>query len=352
VKNKLLYLFFLLSILITQLTFASDENITKLKNLYKQGIITQDELNKALTLIEEKNTKAINKSRIKIKKLFDDPSGAKFEKLEFYLDNYRVYTHSPGVVYFVNLRTGETDVKLQNNFDVEINSNGKKYFNFVFDKEKLSSQLNYKGKMLINWTGRYVKKHRATFYQMQVLGYMPFHFYIKIKGGKKTIALNVDNFTDKINRAVQKVKEELAIKYNLTVADIDRIMEKKQNRIDQEIDKVITDEQEKILKELSEKYIGKEIDETIRAEIERTVGEEMADAFIRAIEEASGQAIDDAIEAEIAAYVDAAIAYAIEQGVSQAAAEAAIAAMLWVYAMGGTDEQAMEACRYYAGDAC
>ena len=58
------------------------------------------------------------------------------------------------------------------------------------------------------------------------------------------------------------------------------------------------------------------------------------------------------VEAEIANEINQAIAWAIEEGVSQAAAEAAIAAMLWVYAMGGTDEEAMEACRYYAGDAC
>ena len=48
------------------------------------------------------------------------------------------------------------------------------------DKENLSAQLFYKGKMLINWTGKYVKRHNAIFYQMQVLGYIPFHFYIKI----------------------------------------------------------------------------------------------------------------------------------------------------------------------------
>ena len=348
--NKFLFLICLFLILINQIVSANDE-VTKLKNLYKEGIITQEELKKAITIIEN-NTNQINKNRIQIKKLFDDPSGTKFEKMYFYIDNYRIHTLAPGVVYIDNLLTGDTDVVIKNNFEAKFTSNGKKYFKFKLDKENLSSQLLYKGRMLINWSGKYVKKHRATFYQMQVLGYLPFHFYIKIQGGKKTIALNVEHFTDKINKAVQSVKEELAVKYNLSVSDIDRIMEKKQNRIDREIDRVITAEQEKILQELSEKYVGKEIDETIRAEIERTVGEEMADAFISAIEQASGEAIDDAIEAEVAAFVDEAIEYAIEQGVTQAAAEAAIAAMLWVYAMGGTDEQAMDACRYYAGDAC
>ena len=63
-------------------------------------------------------------------------------------------------------------------------------------------------------------------------------------------------------------------------------------------------------------------------------------------------AIDAAIEREIANEVDAAISRAVEMGVSEAAAAAAIEAMIWVYAMGGTDAQALEACRYYAGDAC
>ena len=218
------------------------------------------------------------------------------------------------------------------NFKVILNSNGKKLFKFIFDEENLSAQLNYKGKILINWTGKYVSKHRATFYQMQVLGYLPFHFYIKLQSMNKTIALNVDHFSAKIDKAVEKAKKEIAIKYNLSVTDIE--------------------EQQKLIKELTEKYAGQAIDEEIRAEIEKTVGEEIANAFISAIEDASGMAIDAAIEQEIANEVDAAIAEAVEMGVSAAAAAAAIEAMIWVYAMGGTDAEAMEACRYYAGDAC
>ena len=34
-------------------------------------------------------------------------------------------------------------------------------------------------------------------------------------------------FNDKIEKAVAKVKEELAIKYNLSISDIDMIMKKK-----------------------------------------------------------------------------------------------------------------------------
>ena len=347
--KKLLLFLFILTFFYNSNIFAKD--LERLKKLFDEGIITEKEFKKAISLIENKNKSNISKDRIKIRKLDIDPSGTKFERLEFYIDNYRVYTQHAGAVKFVNMLTGETDVMLKDNFKSEFTANGKKFFKLELDREKLEAKLKYKGRMLINWTGKFVSKHQASFYQMQVLGYMPFHFFIKLKKGN-AIALNADYFTAKIDKAVAKAKKEIASKYNLTVADIDRILEKKEMKIDSEIDKIITDEQEKIIRELTEKYAGQEIDDQIRAEIEKTIGEEMANALITAIEDVSGQAIDAAIEAEIAAYINEAIAWAIEEGVSQAAAEAAIAAMLWVYAMGGTDEQAMEACRKYAGDAC
>ena len=349
-KNIIKFFFFLLLIFFCNTNIFADD-LDKLKKLFNEGIISEKEFKKALSIVENKNKSKISKNRIKIRKLDTGASGTKFVRLEFYIDNYRVYTSRQGAVSIVNMLTGETDVLLSDNFKSEFTSNGKKFFKLDFDEEKLEAKLIYKGKMLINWTGRYVKKHQATFHQMQVLGYMPFHFFIKLKKGNP-IALNVDFFTEKINKAVEKAKIEIAAKYNLSVDDVNRIMEKKESKIDAEIDNVISKEKEKLIKDLSEKYMNQEITEEIRKEIERTIGEEMADAFITAIEDASGQAIDDAIEAEVASAINEAISYAIEQGVSQAAAEAAIAAMLWVYAMGGTDEEAMAACRYYAGDAC
>ena len=347
--NKLSFFFLILFFFHNTNIFAND--LDKLKKLFDDGLINEKEFKKAISIVENKNKSKISKNRIKIRKLDEGASGTKFVRLEFYIDNFRIYTSRQGAVSIVNMLTGETDVLLRDNFKSEFTSSGKKFFKLELDEEKLEAKLLYKGRMLINWTGRYVPKHQATFHQMQVLGYMPFHFFIKLRKGN-AIALNVDFFTEKINKAVEKAKIEIAAKYNLSVDDINRIMEKKESKIDSEIDNVISKEKEKLIKELSDKYMDQEITEEIRKEIERTIGEEMADAFISAIEDASGEAIDAAIEAEIATAINEAIAYAIEQGVSQAAAEAAIAAMLWIYAMGGTDEEAMAACRYYAGDAC
>ena len=341
-------LFFVAIFLINiQVTFG-DDNLDTLKKLLSEGLITEEEFKKASS--KSVNSKEISNDRIKIKKSTTSKN-VKFVKYEFYIDNYRIHTLGPGTIRADNLLTGETDVTIGGNFKSKLTKEGKKYFNLELDKENLSAKLNYKGRMLINWSGKYVAHHSATFYQMQVLGYMPFHFYIMLRG-KNPISLNIDKFNRKIEKAVNKVKEEMAIKFNISIDDIDKILERKNKSINNEIENIISEEQQKIIEELTDKYAGKEITDAIREEIEKTIGEEMANALISEIENVTGQAIDDAVEAELAAAINEAITYAVQQGVSEAAAEAAIAAMLWVYANGGSDEEAMDACRAYAGEAC
>jgi len=337
---KKILISFILIFFLQNPSFA-DKNLNKLKLLYQEGILTEAEFKKAVRLLDNENIK-LDHSRIKIVKI--NESYKNFEKLEFSFDNYRVHILRPGLVRIDNLKTGITDVEMKGSLKYKISKNGKNFFEMInIDEDNTKLKLTYRGKTLIVWEKRYVRRYHANFLQMQVFGYKPFHFYIKVPG-KTVIALNVDRFKDKIDKAVDKVKQEFALKYNLSVGEIDRILENKDKKIDNEIDKVIS--------ELTEKYAGQEINDQIRKEIEKTVGQEMADAFIDAIEDMTGAAIDDAIEAEIAAEIDAAIQYAIELGVSQAAAEAAIAAMLIVYALGGSDQDALNACKEYAGDAC
>lgn len=343
-----IFLYFVAIFLINMQATFSDDNVETLKKLLSEGLITEEEFKKASS--KSVNSKEISNDRIKIRKSTTSKN-VKFVKYEFYIDNYRIHTLGPGTIRADNLLTGETDVTIGGNFKSKFTKEGKKYFNLELDKENLSAKLNYKGRMLINWSGKYVAHHSATFYQMQVLGYMPFHFYIMLKG-KNPISINIDKFNRKIEKAVNKVKEEMAIKFNITIEDIDKILERKNKSINDEIENIISEEQQKIIEELTDKYADKEITDAIREEIEKTIGEEMANALISEIENVTGQAIDDAVEAELTAAINEAITYAVQQGVSEAAAEAAIAAMLWVYANGGSDEEAMDACRAYAGDAC
>ena len=339
-------IFITLIIFLTSINIAvSDERTEKLKLMLEKGLITEDEFKKILNLNEKP------KNKIQIRKISGVTGKEKFEKYEFYIDNFRVHTLGPGTIRIDNMLTGETDVTLYGNFKTKFTTNGKRFFKFEFDEENLKSNLLYKGRNLINWTGRYVSRYQATFHQMQVDGVKPFHYFIVIPG-KKLISLNSKLFDKKIEKAVNKVKKKMSLKYNLSVADIDKIMETKNNAFAKETEKIISEEQEKMIRELTEKYAGKEITDQIREEIEKTIGEEMANAFISEIENITSQAIDQAVEDQLAAEINAAISYAVQQGVSQAAAAAAIEAMIIVYALGGSDEDALNACRQYAGDAC
>ena len=58
------------------------------------------------------------------------------------------------------------------------------------------------------------------------------------------------------------------------------------------------------------------------------------------------------MEAELASINDEAVEEAVSEGVSQATAEAAIRAIMDVLAEGGTEEEAMNACRAVTGSAC
>lgn len=333
--------YFVLFFLFFSIPLKSDDQINKLKILLEKGLITENEFKKAIDLLEENKEEKIDS--VKIKKISGKTGKEKFVKYEFYIDNYRVHTLSPGTIRIDNMLTGETDVTLSGNFKFKFSDNGKKFFEFEYDKQNLKSNLIYKGDVLINWTGRYVSRYQATFHQMQVQGIKPFHYFIVLPK-KNSISINFELFNKKIDKAVAKVKEELSMKYNLSIKDIDMIMEKKNN--------AISLEQEKIIRELTEKYAGKEITDAIKQEIEATIGEEMANAFVSEIERYTGQAIDQAVENELAREINAAISYAVQQGVSEAAAAAAIEAMIIVYALGGSDEDAMNACRQYAGSAC
>ena len=330
--------FFTLALFIFSISLAlSDERTEKLKDLLKKGYITEQEFKEALNKFKKP------RSKIKVKQISGKTGREKFEKYEFYIDNFRVHTLNPGTIRIDNMLTGETDVTLYGNFKTKFSKNGKNFFEFQYDEENLKSNLLYKGKVIINWTGRYVQRYQATFHQMQVDGIQPFHYFITLPK-KNPVSINFKVFEKKIEKAVTKVKKELSLKYNLSLEDIDKIVETKES--------TMSKEQEKIIKDLIEEYAGKEITDEIRKEIERTVGQEMANAFISEIEQVTGEAIDDAIERELASAIDEAVAYAVQQGVSEAVAAAAIEAMILVYALGGSDEDAMNACRQIAGDAC
>ena len=116
-------LLFSLIIFVLSITFAiSDERTEKLKKLLEKGFITEAEFKKALNLSEKP------KSKIKIKQISGTTGKEKFEKYEFYIDNFRVHTLSPGTIRIDNMLTGETDVALYGNFKTRFTTRVQSYY--------------------------------------------------------------------------------------------------------------------------------------------------------------------------------------------------------------------------------
>ena len=113
-----LFAFIILVIFITISPLKSDDNIGKLKILLEKGLITQSEFKKVLELDDNRET------AIDIKQITGKSGREKFEKYEFYIDNFRVHTLGPGTIRIDNMLTGETDVILSGNFKVKLTNNG------------------------------------------------------------------------------------------------------------------------------------------------------------------------------------------------------------------------------------
>ena len=221
------------------------------------------------------------------------------------------------------------------------------------DKNEPKLTLKLKKIPVLRWDGKYVPKHRAYFYQVMAIGNKPFQYYIQLaKKGQKIVALNMAKFDRKIDSAVAKAKTRLAAKYEISVDDINKIMEDRDRKAMQELEDAVQKEEQKILQASLNTAVDEAINEELAEELARTIGEAMAAEFINTIESASGEAIDQAIEDEIASAIDEAIAEAVAAGVDQATFEAALQAVLEVYARGGSDAEAMAACQATGYDGC
>ena len=74
------------------------------------------------------------------------------------------------------------------------------------DKEAHKLESFIDGVKILTFEGRYVKRHRAFFYQVLTPRNQPFHYYIKI-AAKKAIALNMDILTLKSIKQLEKQRK-------------------------------------------------------------------------------------------------------------------------------------------------
>ena len=288
-------------------------------------------------------------SIIKINKI--SGSNSIYEKMEMIFDDYRIYNHRAGGLKIKRISDGKQLVVFSDKFKVKYYNGGEKLFDFFLDEENYEISVKYQNIELFTWIGKYVSKHKAYFFQLISYDNTPFHYYIKLEGGKAPIALNMKKFDDKIAKAVSKAKIRIAAKYNMTPEKIDLILKRRQMAIDKKIEKVI-EEEKKALNEAVNESLQKTLDKTLQASLNQELEKEIEDSIGKEIAKEFDAIIIDGMEEEFASIVDEAVQEAINEGISKATAEAAIRAVMEVFERGGTEEEAMNACREIAGDAC
>ena len=361
-KNIILVLFcffFLASNFNINLFADVSDKLIKLENMYKNGSLTKDEFDKAKSIILEmqENVKQTENSKseakpgsllrtIEIKKYRDNVGEANMELMEMIIGDFRIYTHRPGGIKIRRISDNKQLMTITDKLKYKYYNDSDDLIKIDINKEdEIKPKLNLKIKEIpvLRWEGRYVKKHRATFYQVMALGNKPFHYYIKLEDRGNPIGLNISKFDRSIDKAVAKAKIELAAKYNISVEQINQLMKQRENQAFKDLERVVGEEKDKVLQASVDREIDNAISQELTEKLEATIGEALAAEFVSAIEEAAGQAVDAALEDALADAIDEVIAEAINEGISRAAIEAGISAYLAAIASGKSEAEALAA---------
>ena len=352
--KKLSFFLSILVFLFSSSILYSSEYESKIKQLdiyLKEGLISQSdyyEARKTLLKLKEikierekaKSAKAKNlKKKFELRKFKKQVKGTKeFEKMELVFSDFRIYTHRPGGIKIKRLSDNKQLAVVGDKFKIKHYNNSENLINF----KKLSDTkavLKVKNIPVLTWDFKDVKKHKAGFYQVLALGTKPFHYYINLYGKNRTIALNYSNFDRQIDKAVDKAKVRLASTYNVSIAQIDSLMKKREEDTLNELQKLIGEKKDQVL----QASIEDAVEDELAKQLEAALGAALANEFNAALEKEFGVALDQAVENELASAIDDAIAEAISMGISEAAISAGIAAALAVLAAGGTEEEAIAA---------
>ena len=233
--------------------------------------------------------------------------------------------------FFKKLKKGVNDPK---NWKSHMKSKDAK--KITFDKDAIKLELIIEGRKILFYEGRYVNKFRAFFYQVLTANFIPFHFYISIPA-KLPIALNMSLFNKKIDQAVRRAKLRISAEYDVSMEEIDAIIERQINESAQDA-----------VNEAVKDAVANEV----QAAVTESLGSAISDSFITAIEQATGEAIDEAVQSELAAAIDAEIQRAVAAGIEEAAVAAGWQAYFDVIASGGTEAQAVDAAYDACGASC
>lgn len=346
--------------------------------MYKEGLLSKEEFTKAKSIlleIEEINKKQIeiqtdkkikktdtkkvtkkikpkNKkkltNKVKVERIYDTV-GSKFtdksyEKMKLTVGDYLIYTHRPGAVKIKKISNNKQLVVIGDRLKVKYYNNGQDYIQLKLDKQNKKLNLFVNEINILTWKGQYVKEAEATFYQILAMGRTPFHYYIKLDVAANAFALNISKFTRRIELAVERVKIELAAKFNISIEDIDNIINENDMMAADQFIK--TNKQNKSLKKQKSELLN---------DLKKTLGNEAYSKIEDNIATDVDKKLNKTIDTEIKVAIDDSIRDAINSGLEAAALDAAIDAFIDALLSGASWADAYEAAQQAcagAGNSC
>ena len=151
------------------------------------------------------------------------------------------------------------------------------------------------------------------------MGRLPFHYYVKLDTAELAFALNIENFTRKIELAVDRTKEELAQQYDLSVDQIDTIIEENDMMA---ANKFIKSPSDSLQKDLSKKK------KKLYSDLEDSIGSDKFNKVTTGVTTDLDKTLEGTITKEIKVAVDESIRDAINSGIEAAALEAGLMALI------------------------
>ena len=247
--------------------------------------------------------------------------------------DFIIYTHRPGAVKIKKRSNNKQYAVIGDNLEVKFYNKGQDFLDINVDKENKELILKINNSKILVWKGQYVQKAEATFYQILALGRLPFHFYIKLDVANSAAALNMEKFNRGIELAVNAKKKDLSSQYNITIAQIDEIIE--QNDMLAAYGEIIptnnvydTSDQIKI---------------SLYSDLKQSIGDENFKILNKSINSNLDNELNKAVDRQVKVAIDESIRDAINSGIESAALEAGIAALIDALMSGASWAEALSA---------
>ena len=348
---KIFKILFLIILFIKPLSANITEDLLKLSDLYNKGILTSDEFTKAKSILlqideiesseksksneiskdQKKKPKIVKKEVNKKEKLTDSikieriftTTGSKFtnksfEKMKLTVGDFIIYTHRPGAVKIKKISNNKQYAVIGDNLEVKFYNKGQDFLDINVDKENKELILKINNSKILVWKGQYIQKAEATFYQILAFGRLPFHFYIKLDVANNAAALNMEKFNRSIELAVNEEKKDLSSEYNITIAQIDEIIE--QNDMLAAYGEIIP---------INNTYDAADQKKLVLySDLKDTIGADNLNILNKDIDANLNKSLNKAVDKQVKVAIDDSIRDAINSGIESAALEAGIAALI------------------------